>query len=85
MMMLDIHTSASADRAPVRDIEFVRIELSPLADGRVFMSVTATTIDEEGPDLLDQEIARGQVATIDDVLALIRAHVNIGARSTKEY
>jgi hypothetical protein len=82
-MMLDIHTSALPGGAPVPSVEFLRIELSPLASGRVHVSMTATTIDEQGPELLDQEIARGNAATIDDVLALIRAHVHIAAHPSK--
>ncbi len=78
--MLDIQTVASPGRAPASGLESLRIELFPLAEGRVFVSLTATTLDEEGPDLLDQEIACDKVATIDDVLALIRAHVTIAAR-----
>jgi hypothetical protein len=45
------------------------------------VSLTATTVDDEEPQLLDQEIARGRAATIDDVLALIKAHVRIDATS----
>ena len=80
--MLDIHTRESAGRSPpvIRDVEFFRIELSPLADGKVFVSMTATTVDEEEPQLLDQEIASDRVTTIDDVLALIRAHVRVSPR-----
>lgn len=81
--MLDIHANAHPGRPPVRDVEFLRIELCPLAGGRVHMSMTATTVDDQGPGLLDQEIACDQVATIDDVLALIRAHVSFVARSRK--
>ena len=77
--MLDIHARTSAGDSPVvHGVEFFRIELSPLDDGQLFVSMTATTVDEEEPQLLDQEIARGRAATIDDVLALIRAHVHIG-------
>jgi hypothetical protein len=32
----------------------------------------ATTVDEQEPQLLTQEIARDTVATIDDALAVIR-------------
>jgi hypothetical protein len=81
--MLDIRTRAAPGIAPISGVEFVRIELCPLADGRVFASMTATTVDERGPELLDQEIAREHVATIDDVLSLIRAHVNIAVQPTK--
>jgi len=77
--MLDIHARDPTGRArPLPcDVEFVRIELAPLADGRVFASLTATTVDDEEPQLIDQEIASENVASIDDVLALIRAHVRI--------
>lgn len=77
--MLDIHTIAAGRRVPVRGVEFCRIELASLADGNVHVSLTATTVDEEEPQLLDQEIARDKVATMDDVLALIRTHVSIAA------
>ena len=79
--MLDIYARETAGHCAllVRGAEFFRIELAPLADGRVLASLTATTVDEDEPQLLDQEIVRDRVATIDDVLALIRAHVRIAA------
>jgi hypothetical protein len=81
--MLDISArkSAGSISTVIHSVEFFRIELAPLEDGQVFVSLTATTVDDEEPQLLDQEIACGRVATIDDVLALIRAHVRIEATS----
>jgi hypothetical protein len=55
--------------------EFLHIELAPLANGKISVSVTATTVDDEEPQLLNQEIATDQVATVDDALALIATHV----------
>jgi hypothetical protein len=80
--MLDIHTRTSAGRSPpvIRGVEFFRIELAPLEDGSIHVSLTATTVDEDEPQLLDQEIARDRVATIDDVLSLIRTHVRVSPR-----
>ena len=80
--MLDIKTCEFAGRSPpiIRDVEFFRIELAPLDDGSIHVSLTATTVDETEPQLLDQEIARDRVATIDDVLSLIRAHVRVSPR-----
>ena len=77
--MLDIHTRASAGCQPpvIRGAEFFRIELAPLIDGKVLVSLTATTVDEQEPQLLDQEIACDRVASIDDIIALIRTHVRI--------
>jgi len=54
-------------------VEFYTIELAQLLDGRLFVSMTATTVDDEEPQLLSQEIASERVGTIDDALALIRA------------
>jgi len=76
--MLDIYAHRSAGLLPIiRDAEFCRIELAPRSDGGLLVSLTATTVDDEEAQLLDQEIACERVATIDGVLALIRAHVRI--------
>jgi DNA-directed RNA polymerase subunit RPC12/RpoP len=78
-MMLDIYAGTPAENgAPtIRNAEFFRIELSGQRGGKILVSLTATTVDDEEPQLLDQEIARNSVSTIDDVLALIKAHVRI--------
>ena len=66
----------SGDAGPViRSIEFYNIELAPLADGRVYVSLFATTVDDQEPQLLTQEIACESVATIEDALAIIRQGV----------
>ncbi len=77
--MLDIYGRAHAQHGEplIRGAEFLRIEVSPLADGNLFVAMTATVVDEQEPQLLDQEIASDRVATIDEVLALIRAHVRV--------
>jgi hypothetical protein len=82
--MLDIHTRESAGRqsSVIQGVEFFRMELAPLNDGKILVSLTATTVDEEEPQLLDQELVCERVSTIDDVLALIRAHVRIGRPGT---
>jgi hypothetical protein len=77
--MLDIHTRPSAGCHPpvIRNAEFFRIELAPLIDGKIHVSLTATTVDEQEPQLLDQEIACDRVASLDDIIALIRTHVRV--------
>jgi hypothetical protein len=52
--------------------EFLHIDLGPLADGGLSLSVTAITVDDEEPQLLHQEIASDRVASIDDALESIR-------------
>ena len=54
-------------------VEFYNIELAQLADGTFHVSVTATTVDDEEPQLLSQEIASERVISIDDALAVIKA------------
>ena len=79
--MLDIYARQSAGTLPViRNAEFFRIELASQNDGRIYVSLTATTVDEDEAQLLDQEIVRDRVATIDDVLSLIRTHVRVSSR-----
>jgi hypothetical protein len=46
-----------------------------LADGAVFVLLTATTPDDEEPQLLTQEIAGERLPTIDDPLAFITERI----------
>ena len=80
--MLDIHRSENAALIPLPPIEFVRIDLASLASGEISVSLTATTVDDEEPQLLELEITQTRVSTLDEVLALIRAHVRIGSSIT---
>jgi hypothetical protein len=54
-------------------VEFFAIELAQIADGTFHVAVTATTVAEEKPQLLSQEIASERVVSIDDALAVIKA------------
>jgi hypothetical protein len=75
--MLDIYTCSPSGvpHAALRGAEFLRIELSATADGKLLTSLTATTVDPDQPQLLDQEIACERVASIDELLALIKTHI----------
>ncbi len=57
-------------------IEFYTIELSQLADGAIYVSMMATTVDEEEPQLLCQEITSERVASLEDALADIKRGVS---------
>ena len=68
--------SLASDPRTVRKVaEFYTIALAQLDDGELSVAITATTVDEEEPQLLDQEIVTERVATFDDALALIKAGV----------
>jgi hypothetical protein len=58
-----------------RVVEFYTVELAQLIDGTIHIMLTATTVDDEEPQLLSQEIASERVASIDDALAVIRQGV----------
>ncbi len=65
-----------ADQGAVwKAVEFYTIELSQLPDGAIYLSMLATTIDEEEPQLLSQEITSERVASIDDALAAIKTGI----------
>jgi hypothetical protein len=57
------------------EAEFYTVQLAPLIDGRIFVSLTATVVDDEEPQLLSQEITTDRVATIDDALAIIKTGI----------
>ena len=65
-------------------IQFYSIELTPLADGRMFVGVNATVCDSVGEDdfeLLNMEMVSAHAATIDEALGLIRGAVAGGRRA----
>jgi hypothetical protein len=74
-MLIEIQPSASA--MPPASIEFVTMQLMPLADGFISVSLKTTTFDEKELDLIDQELADEKVTSIDELFALIRSHVRI--------
>ena len=47
-------------------------EIAQLPDGTYYMSLTATTIDDEEPQLLNMEIDSRRGVSLDEVLAVIR-------------
>jgi hypothetical protein len=51
---------------------FYNLELALLADGCYHLSVAATTVDEEEPQLLCQKILDERAASIDDVLVRLK-------------
>ena len=52
-------------------IQFYSIELSPMADGRLYVGVTATVCEREG-ELDCMEMGSGRVNSLGEALNLIR-------------
>lgn len=69
-------TATTTHRSTTRKVaEFYTIALAQLADGDLSITMTATTVDEQEPQLLDQEIIAERVPTLEGALALIRAGI----------
>jgi hypothetical protein len=47
-------------------------EIAQLPDGTYYVSLTATTVDDEEPQLLAQEIDTRRGVSLDEVLAVIK-------------
>jgi hypothetical protein len=52
--------------------EYFFAEIAQLPDGTYYVSLTATSVDDEEPQLLNQEIDSRRGASLDEVLAVIR-------------
>ena len=61
-----------AETVSRKAVWFYNLELAQLAEGDYHLSVSATTVDEEEPQLLCQEILDERVASIDDALARLK-------------
>jgi hypothetical protein len=48
----------------------------------VFVALTATVLDPDEPQLLDQEIVSDKVTTLDQLLQLLRTYVRITAQES---
>jgi hypothetical protein len=53
-------------------VEYFFAEIAQLPDGTYYVSLTATSVDEEEPQLLNQEIDRRRGVSLDEVLAVIK-------------
>jgi hypothetical protein len=70
---------ANADDSPATTVrklvELYTIEMAHLADGTIHVLLTATTVDDDEPQLLTQENGSYRVPTIDDALGVIKKGV----------
>ncbi len=79
-MILEIQSGAQANGAPALPIEFVTMQLMPLADGLISVSMKSTVFDEEELELIDQDITDGRVASLDQLFDLVRSHLRIATK-----
>ena len=77
-MILDVQNGPPAKPAAL-PIEFVTMQLMPLADGMIGVSLKSTVFDEQELELVDQDIVDERVTSLDQLCTLIRSHVRIVA------
>jgi hypothetical protein len=61
-----------APRTVRKAVESFIAEIAQLPDGTYYVSLTASTIDDEEPQLLNMEIDTRRGVTLDEVLAVIK-------------
>jgi hypothetical protein len=78
-MILEIQDGARANSA--LPIQFVSMQLMPLADGLISISLKSTFFDETQLELIDEDILDERVQSLDQVFDLVRSHVRIAAEA----
>ena len=63
-------------------VQFYTAELTPLQDGRYFVGLTATIVDETDLELVNQNILSDRVSSLDEALVLLSEHVRGAAKSS---
>ena len=61
-----------ADPIVRKAIECYFAEIAQLADGTFYVSLTATTVDDEEPQLINQEVDNRRGVSLDEVLDVIK-------------
>ena len=70
--------SAAGPKSPASlPLQYVSIELMPLAGGQFSVAMQATLLDEEALDFVGEDLAHANVGTIEEALAVIRANAGI--------
>jgi len=72
---MSFDTSGRSTAPPIVPIQFVNIEITPLASGKYSVVMQATRLDEEELEFVGQDLTHQHVETLDDALAIIRENV----------
>jgi hypothetical protein len=75
---MSLDTAAGATPAPL-PLQYITVQLAPVAGGRLSVAMQATLLDEEQLEFVGEELAHAHVGTIEEALALIRQHVRFAA------
>ena len=72
-MSLDSATDAKASAS--LPLQYISVELMPIAGGKLSVAMQATLLDEENLEFVGEDLADERVDTIEQALAVIRANV----------
>lgn len=71
-----MHLDSSRTPTPASlPLQFVHVEITPLAGGEFSVSMQATLLDERDLEFVGEHLADERVACIEDVLGVIRRNV----------
>lgn len=74
---MSLDSAAGANAAAPNPLQFVNIEIMPLAGGWFSVAMQATLLDEQELTFIGQDLAHERVATLDQALAIIRQNVAV--------
>ena len=74
---MSLDTAAGARAPAPLSLQFINIELSPLAGGRIGIAIQATLLDQEELEFIGQDLAQASADNLDEVIAVIRDSASI--------
>jgi hypothetical protein len=76
-MILEIQSTTPPSKTSALPLQFISMQLIPLADGVISVALKSTAFDEEELELIDEDIVDGRVTSLEQIFDLIRSHVRI--------
>lgn len=74
---MSLETTAGTKAPAPLPLQYVSIELMPIAGGKFSVAMQATLLDEDALDFVGEDLAHALVGTIEEALAVIRDNTGI--------
>jgi len=72
---MSLDSAAGANVPASLPLQYISVELMPVAGGKLSVAMQATLLDEEALEFIGEDLANERVDTIEQALAIIRANV----------
>lgn len=69
---MHLDTTDGVKVAPALPLQFVSIEIMPVAGGKLSVAMQATLLDEDALEFVGQDLANERVDTVEQLLAVTR-------------